>query len=233
MNTIVGSINDDLGNPLPYTHVINLQTNSGTTCDSSGIFKIKAGNGNILLFKNLAFIDTSVIITNTKNHLTIYLSKRKYPIPEVKIFEWGSTYEDFKQALLKMPMKENLADKLNLPKQDPHIVPYYLNSDVLSSVGFAFSSPVDFLYLSLNKKEISRRKVYELNKSKKQVDQFNAIYSYETITNITGLNDQELFKFMEYLNEHFQCDYHCSEIQIMNELYKHWNNYKENILKSE
>jgi hypothetical protein len=232
LKIFTGSIYDFQENPLPFSHVINLQTKSGTTTDSSGFFQIKAKFGDILLVKNLAFIDTSIIIGDPNNLTYIQLSQRKYSIPEVKIFEWGSTYGDFKQALLKMPMKENLAEKLHLPTQDPNIIPYYLNSELLSSAGFLFISPIDFLYQNLNKTEISRRKVYELIKNKEMIDNYNNIYSYENISSITGLKDQELFDFLAWLETRFECDYHCSEMQIITELLNRWKNYKENILPS-
>lgn len=227
---ISGSIHDSQGNPLPYTHVINLITKSGTTADSSGIFKIKAKHADVLYFNNLAFIDTSVVINKNQNYLEIKLSRRKYAIPEVKIFEWGSTYEDFKQALLKMPLKKTVAEKLKLPQQDPNLIPYYLDSDLISSARFLYNSPIDFLYLNLNKTEISRRKVYDLIKNKEQIEKFNKIYSHTNISGITGLKDKELLEFMVYLESRFECDYRCSEIQITKELFMHWNHYKKYML---
>jgi hypothetical protein len=229
IRSIMGSVNDANGNPLPLTHIINLNVKSGTITDSSGTFKINAKYGDILLIKNLAFIDTAVTILVNQRHIPIFLNQKKYSIPEVKIFEWGSTYEDFKQALLKMPVQESLGEKLNLPRQNPDITPFYLDSEYLSSIAFLVSSPLNYLYYNYNKTEISRRKVYELNKDKNLIDKFNKLYSYKNISYITGLKDQALLDFMIYLETRFDCDYHCSEMEIITELFLQWDNYKKDI----
>jgi hypothetical protein len=32
---------------------------------------------------------------------------------------------------------------------------------------------------------------------------------------------------MIYLNLHFACDFNCSEMQVANEIYSHWEKYRQ------
>jgi len=221
-----GRVLDKNSYSVPGTHVINMDTHKGDVTDSSGIFIIQSRVGDQLLFRNIAFRDT-IIRLSSATEINVLLSHKNYPIPELKVFEWGSTYKDFKKAFLEMPMERTLGEKLGLPQQSGDTDPFFLKEDVISSARYFFNSPVNFLYYNLSKTEKSRRKVYELRKNEFYIDRFNKIYCYEEISRITGLQNEELLRFMSFMEKEFQCDIFCNEYQIVAEIFRVWKKYRK------
>jgi hypothetical protein len=213
--------------PLFYTHIINIRNGRGTISDTSGIFIINAQKKDSILFRNLAYQDLVITAFELLTENTIHMKIRLYAIKEVKIFEWGSTYEDFRAKMMSLPVSENWGEKLGLPQQKGNPISDYKNADVISNPFFAITNPVDFLYFNLNKKQQSIRKVIEFQKNEDLIRRFESVYNKSRIAEITKLTGKDLDNFLIYLNIHFQCDFYCNEIQIVNEIYKHWKIYKD------
>ena len=113
-----------------------------------------------------------------------------------------------------------------LPVQDPDYIPFDKDEQLLKSSRFFFSSPVSYFYYNMSRKEKGARKAYQLEKDKELIERFEEVLGKENITYITGLEGEELEKFMLYLNEHMFCDYHCSEIKLLTEIHNIWKKYQ-------
>ncbi len=142
--------------------------------------------GDSLWIKNIAFSDTIVVINNPRLFYIIQMKKQTYPVKEVKIFEWGSTYEDFKQAFLALKPEKGLQEKLGLPIADPDAIPYDLDEEYIKSLGFAITSPISYFYQNFSKYEKSKRKLYRLEITKEKREVFRRIVSRENISELTG-----------------------------------------------
>jgi hypothetical protein len=217
--------------PLFYTYIINLRNGRGTKSDTSGIFTINAQKRDSLLFRNLAYQDLVIVAREILPDDTIHMKIRLYPIKEVRIFEWGSTYEDFRAKMMSLPASENWGEKLVLPRQKQNPISNYKNADVISNPLFAITNPVDFLYFNLSKKQQSIRKVIEIHKNEDLIRRFESVYNRSRISEITKLTGKDLDNFLMYLNIHFQCDFNCNEIEIENEIYKLLKTYMETRIK--
>jgi len=228
LQRIEGFLLDKSNNPLPYSHIINLSSGRGTTSSSEGKFDIGVLSSDSILFRNIAYKDLILLAGNIHKGDTIHLEIKLYSINEVKIFEWGSTYEDFKVKMMSMPVTETWGEKLGLPQQKGNPIPNYKNASTLSNPLFAITNPVDFLYFNLNKKQQSIRKVIEFNENEDLIRRFESVYNRAGISKMTGLANAELDTFLVFLNRNFQCDFHCTEVQIISEIYKKWDYYKLN-----
>ncbi len=213
--------------PLAWTHIINLSTGKGSISDSSGNFSLNVSGSDSILFRNLAYEELIIPSRQINSGDTVHLRIKYHPIEEVKIFEWGSTYADFKAKMKSMPVTENLGEKLGLPQQSGSAVPNYRNPEVLSNPLFAITNPVDFLYFNLSKKEQSIRKVMEFKQNEELIRKFESVYNRKSIAVLTGLDDEKLDLFLVYLNLNFTCDIYCTELQIATEIYRHWKVYGE------
>ncbi|MBN2697860.1 MAG: hypothetical protein JXR52_03485 [Bacteroidales bacterium] len=222
-----GIVYDELYHPLPYTHVIGLRSHHADVTDTLGIFSIPLMEGDSLWFRNIAFRDTIVAVSRKPESLAIQLRNRIYPLPEAKIFSWGSTYEDFKEAFVKLKVPEPIGEKLGLPRQDPDYVPFDMDEEKLKSAGFLIHSPLSYLYYKLSKKEKSARKVYKLNKNSERIERFWALVNSQKVSEMTGLTGKALDDFMAYLNSSLTCDFNCSEFEILSEIYRLHEAYKE------
>jgi hypothetical protein len=218
---------DDQFHPVPASHVINLETHQGEVTDSLGIFRLPVRPGDTLLFMNIAFHDTLVPVSRIMLQRNIILRRKYHPLQEAKIFEWGSTYEDFREAVVDMPNQQTFGESMGLPTQDPDHIPFDMDEEALKSPGFLITSPVSYFYYNFSRKARSARKVYWMEKNRELHERFDAIMASENIGSITGLSGRQLQNFLAYLNEHLVCNFNCSEIQLYSELYALWEVYQK------
>jgi hypothetical protein len=224
---LTGIICNESFQPVPATHVVNLNTHKGSVSDSLGIFRLPVHQVDTLLVRNIAYVDTLVPVASILAERHIRIRAATYPLPEVKIFEWGSTYNDFREAIIEMPNRQSLGESLGLPRQDPEHIPFDMDEAQLKSTGFLLHSPLSYLYYNFNRMERSRRKVYWINRDREKHELFEAIVSPENISQITGLSGEALLDFLAFLFQRMVCDFKCEEISIYSEIYDLWRVYQE------
>jgi len=224
---LTGIVYDESFHPLPASHVINMVSHQGDVTDSLGIFSLRVHATDTLLIRNIAFRDTLVSARYVTVHPQIRLHRRFYPLQEATIFEWGSTYEDFRDAMIQMPNQQTLGESIGLPRQDPDYVPFDMDPKAVKSPLLLITAPVSFFYYNFNKQAKSARKVYWLNKNQDKIKLFEQIISGENLSSITGLTGNELMEFQSFLNEKLKCDFNCTEFQIYSEIYALWDLYRK------
>jgi len=218
---------DDMYIPVPATHVININTHQGDVTDSLGIFRQAVHLSDTLLIRNIAFRDTLIPVAELQKILHIVIKRRLYQLEEARIFEWGATYEDFREAFIDMPVQQTLGASLGLPQQDPEKVPVEMDEKAVKSAGLLLTSPVSFFYYNFSKHAKSARKVYWLKKNHDKQDQFEAIIGPENISEITGLSGAKLDEFMRFLSRQMVCDLNCTELAIYSEIHKLWKIFQD------
>ncbi len=218
--------------PLPASHVVNLQTREGTITDSLGIFRLPVRMSDTLLVRNIAFHHMLIPVRAVARQHYVVMRDKYYDLQEVKVFEWGSSYAEFKDAVVHMESEESLGESLGLPQQDPGYVPREMKKEEVSSLGYLISSPVSFFYQNFSRHAKSERKAYWLLKDREKQEAFNKTVSRENIASITGLEGEDLERFIQYLNEQMTCDYNCSELQIFSEMHRLWDIYRSHRLST-
>lgn len=213
--------------PVLATHVINMNTYKGDVTDSLGIFTLPVQQGDTLLFRNIAFRDTLVPVIKIQERGHIRLRSMRYELQEARVFEWGATYDDFREAFINMPVQQTLGSSLGLPRQDPDKVPMEMNERAVKSLGLLLTQPISFFYYNFSSYAKSARKVYWLTRNQEKQDQFEALLSAENLSDISGLGGGELEAFQLFLSQRMQCDLNCSELEIYSEVYSLWELYQE------
>lgn len=224
---ISGIVYDELYIPVSVTHVININTNKGDVTDSLGIFRLLVHRSDTLLIRNISFRDTLIAVTEVQMNRHIRLNRRRYELEEARIFEWGATYDDFRAAFIGMPVQQTLGASLGLPRQDPEKVPVEMDEKAIKSAGLLLTNPISFFYYNFNKHAKSARKVYWLKKNQEKQDEFETIFTAETLSSITGLTGMELEDFQIFLSQRMVCDLHCSELEVYNEIHGLWSVYQD------
>jgi hypothetical protein len=222
-----GIIYDELFVPVAATHVINMNTHQGDVSDTLGIFHLPVRFSDTLLIRNIAFRDTLIIAASISRSGYIVLQRKLYPLKEAKIFVWGSSYEDFKEAFIEMPTPESQGASMGLPQQDPDYVPLEMDEKAVKSAGLLLSSPITFFYQNFNKKAKNARKVFWLEKNKEKHEVFDGIVNAESLSEISGLSGPKLLEFQSFLVERMVCDYRCSELDIYKEIHGLWAVFQE------
>lgn len=224
---LTGIIYDESFKPIVATHVINLNTHAGDVSDTLGIFSFPAFYGDTLLFRNIAYQEIRVPVMKILEDGYVILKRVLYPLQEAKVFPWGSSYEDFSEAMVNTPAPQTIGEALGLPRQDPDYIPFDMDAAKLKSVNFLINSPISYLYYNLSKKEKNRRTLFWSDKNRESLERFEAIVSPENLSHITGLTGNNLLDFMSYLFQRMVCDHKCTELKIYSEIYAHWGVYKE------
>ncbi len=225
--TLTSIVSDDFFVPVPATHVINLSSHKGDVTDSLGIFSLPVLFTDTLLIRNIAFRDTIIPVAELHANKQVRIKRRRYQLQEARIFEWGATYDDFREAFIEMPMQQTLGATMGLPQQDPDKVPMEMNEEVIKSAGLLLTSPISFFYYNFNKHAKSARKVYWLKKNQEKHDQFDGIVSAENLEDITGLSGEKLQHFQAFLFQRMVCDIKCTELAIYKEIHGLWTVYQE------
>jgi len=222
-----GIIYDVEYHPLPGTHVINMTSRQGDVSDSLGIFFIPVTVSDTILVRNIAYRDTLIPVSLVLESGYVLLQRRYYELPEARIFEWGSSYEDFKAALLEMPEQQSFGARMGLPVQDPDYVPLEMDERAVKSLGHLLSSPLNYIYQNYNKEAKSARKVFWMEKNKDRQEAFDALLSPENLSDITGLSGEALLSFQAFIRVRMICGMHCSELEVIQEIFALWESYQE------
>ena len=205
--SLTGFVIDEYFYPVPATHVINLRSYQGDVTDSLGIFRLPVHSSDTLLISNIAFQDTLLPVSKLSDHRHIIVKRKYYTLQEARIFKWGSTYGDFREAIIDMSGRQTMGESMGLPRQDPDYIPYDMNEDVIKSVGFLITSPISYFYHNFSQHARSARKVYWLNKNQEKRKVFEEILRSENISSITGLTGIDLQEFLAFLNERLICNF--------------------------
>ena len=213
--------------PVPASHVINMNTHQGDVTDSLGIFHLVVSITDTLLVRNIAFRDTLVPVYLVNDPKFIVLTSKRYILQEARIFEWGSTYSDFKEAIIEMPNQQTLGESMGLPRQDPDYVPLEMDEKAIKSAGFLLTSPISYFYQNFNKEAKSARKVYWLKKNQAKQEHFDELISGENLTEITSLTGYDLQEFLAFLTQRMVCTSKCTDLQIFEEVFALWKVYQE------
>jgi hypothetical protein len=150
-----------------------------------------------------------------------------YALLEARIFEWGSSYDDFKEAMVDMPVQQTLGASMGLPTQDPEYVPLEMDEKAVKSAGLLLTSPITFFYQNFNKKAKTARKVFWMEKNKEKHEAFERIINAESLAGITGLAGPELLQFQSFVLERMVCGIHCTELAIYEEIFGLWTVFQE------
>ncbi|MCK5065979.1 MAG: hypothetical protein KAR16_01010 [Bacteroidales bacterium] len=224
---LTGIIYDELFIPVPATHVININSHQGDVTDTLGIFRLPVHASDTLLILNIAFRDTLVAAESVSRKGYITLKKKLYPLLEARVFVWGSSYDDFKEAFIEMPNQQTMGESMGLPQQDPEKVPLEMDEKAIKSPALLITSPVSFFYYNFNKHAKSARKVYWLEKNREKHKIFDGIINGDNLSDITSLSGPKLVEFQAFLLERMVCDFNCTELAIYKEIHGLWNVFQE------
>jgi hypothetical protein len=180
---------------IPNCHILNKTQNMGTVSDEFGMFTITANTGDSLMFSAIGYGRTTIAVRDSmySNDRTIRLKPVTYLLSEVDI-GMLSTYDRFKRDMLKMDAEEafKMAPVSRFEVYAPPL-PNQCGINVPLSV-----SPVTFLY-NLWSKEGKQYSYYQsvINGTAEFIiigEKFNGLLVKE----LTGLEDDELIKFMSF-----------------------------------
>ncbi len=189
-------MNADTAVVIPNCHVINKTQNMGTVSDEYGAFTITANVNDSVQFSAIGYAKLTIAVRDSmySNTRIVKLTPVAYPLSEVDIGIL-STYEKFRRDMMakEAEQMQNIAPLIS--KYEIYIPPLP-NQGGINIPGLG--SPVTFLY-NLWSKEGKHQRYYlsVVNGTAEYIivgDKFNGLQVHR----LTGLENDELVKFMSY-----------------------------------
>ncbi len=215
-----GKIVDNENKPLVFVHVINKLRKHATITDSLGFFRIPVVYKDSIRISAIGFFTKNMCIKEKSNKdstiHTIELTKKTYDIATVNIYELR--WQIFKSEFMEEKVEEDKT-AIRISNWMAHLVP----SDELRMI-FQGSRGPGFSIGYKSKSEKSRRKVAELEKKYQLIaPKFND----KMVSEITGLEGNEIYKFIQFCNFDENFLIHATEYEIMEKILEYWNEYQK------
>ncbi|MFO8236056.1 MAG: carboxypeptidase-like regulatory domain-containing protein [Bacteroidales bacterium] len=225
--TIMGNLYDKKTlKPIEYAHIINTTNYFATISDTSGNFKIDAFPGDTLLITSIGYENEKFV--NDRKHQTfvfesIPMSDKTYSIEKVEITPWG-TYNDFKEKFFNLETV-NPRDEIHplfwdgIQEPPDTVIPHEPN----------IGNPISLIYSLLSKEGKSKRKLKELQIEKTIQKKIRSKYNQKIVSEITGLEGEEVIRFMEFCNFSDEYLLETSKYDILERVKEKYQHYKDSI----
>jgi hypothetical protein len=183
--------------PVPYAHIINLNSNRATISDTLGNFDIVLSPGDTLMITSIGYEQKHYQYPGQWKKVifrSIPLKRKTYSISKVEVTPWG-TYADFKNRFMNLD--------INSPKEKIHPLlwedlPQKPDKPKVSEPGI--NSPVSMIYNMFSEEAKERRKYRELLKKQRRAEKIRSKFNRDHVSSLTGLKGNKLDRFMEFCN---------------------------------
>lgn len=216
--------------PVDGANVYNFSTKKYTFTDSKGNFSIDVQlNDTIIvsksIFRQILFIVDRNNLQNKKIEIALYF--KAIILKEVIVYSITPDYKQFVKQVVTTPLPEiySYVEGTKLTEMDLMNIKYSQGPPNMLS-GTPAGSPITYLYEKYNKKYKNVQLAKELNELQDEVDKVPAKYNRELVSNITGLKDEELLKFMMYCRFSYYDIIKMSSEQIIMEIRKKYSEYE-------
>ncbi|HKM94339.1 MAG TPA: carboxypeptidase-like regulatory domain-containing protein [Prolixibacteraceae bacterium] len=192
----------ETGEPIPYAHVINANSHSGTTTNSNGFFSIRMTTEDTLVIRAVGYVDFQFYVDHfpPKEQYDIKMKPIRFLIDEVTVTE-----------------KLNMRDRLGLPDAKPLDIPVELRGSAFNEKPpwyAALLTPISFAQYHTSKEEKQKREAIKSIKNNNEWLQFSKYHNLETIHRLTGLSETKADNFMLYCNINNRLPYFASQMEI-------------------
>ena len=181
--------------PIVETSIYNYNTNSFAFSDDEGIFTILAQENDTLIFSKSGYDQLTIVLDRKEILLMVkeyFLFYKAVLLKEVQIRTLNPTYEGFKRDLVETKLPE-----VKITRRDG-IGAEYVNTEPNLLRNTPLEHPITFLYNMFSKKQKAKRLYYEMLEYEDEVDKLPLKYNRDLVSQITGLEDENLMEFMVF-----------------------------------
>jgi hypothetical protein len=221
---VVKSSEDNL--PIEGTHIVNTTSNKMAVSDENGRFHLIAEMGDTLIVSNVNF-NTKQFIVDNSNFLNISLNPSSIQLEEVRVSNLPETEADFRNRLVKMGVQEDDTFVISgMPPSKPMgNIPKNYDPNYTKSVKYALIKPISFITKKLSKSHKSKVKYYQTVANKRTTISNNKKYNPDIVSELTGLEGDELNDFIQYLDLDPAFVNRSSEYEIAARILKEFDYY--------
>jgi hypothetical protein len=216
---------DSLQTALRDCHIINKTQRLGTISDEFGNFTITANRKDSIEISALGYKSILMAAADSmfSNNRIIRLQPIAYPLREVDIGRF-STYDQFKRDLMAKEFERSSLkiDPINKYEISPRLLPGNGGINIPFSV-----SPVTYLYNLLSKEGKQLRYYQSLIDRTAEYIVIGEKFNGEIVGQLTGLQDDELIRFMSscYFTKAYLL--YVSQMEINREIMRKYRQYTD------
>ncbi len=211
--------------PVAYALVININKGNLTQTDTAGRFVISVTKNDTLKFSVLGYEPAYFTLSDKdvkgrKYKTDIYISKKVYPLPKVNIFEerWKAfVYEVAHTEVEKDKTQEELQSWFSKIIAQEDLQSVYMSSRGVGLINISGKTKYE--------KQLAKMKqLQNLEQIQKRAEEkFNP----QIVSAVTGLQGEELYRFMDFLN--FDRDFilKTSEYDLITIIKQIYDEYKK------
>lgn len=208
-------------------HILNLSNKSMAISNAEGEFFLQFNDGDTLVISNINFNSKQLIVRNS-NFLEIKLNPANIQLEEVIVNRMPLTQSEFKNRVIDMGMQghgEFVPFGLS-PSKPKSKVPLNYNAAVNNSWQYAISKPISFIVKKFSKSHKNQVKYYETIANQGSTISNEKKYNPQLVTELTGLKDDDLVAFMNFLDLDEAFIRRTSEYEIAALILKEFEAYK-------
>lgn len=201
--TFTGIVVDGLSfYPVKEANIYNFSTKKYCFSDQNGKFFIEVSLNDTLIVSKSIYRQMMIFVdqeTFTKGRTEIILYYKAIILKEVAIYAITPSYNQFINDVVhtQLPEVYSQVAGTRLTSQD-FMNNKYSKGDYNLLKGTPMGSPISYFYEKYNKKYKNIQLAKELNENQEEVDKVPSKYNRELVSNITGLEGDELMNFMMY-----------------------------------
>jgi hypothetical protein len=214
-----GRVIDADNTPVIFAHVTNIHRKYATITDSTGFFKMLVMDKDTIRITAIGFHSKYIGIEAKSIHDTVFhiikLEKRTYDLPTVNIYELR--WQVFKSEFMEEKVEEDKTAK-RISNWMASLVP----SDELRMIFQGARGPG----FSINYKSKSERSKQKVAKLEKKYAIIAPKFNDKMISNLTGLQGKEIYKFLQYCNLSEDFLIHSTEYEIIEKILAKWEEYQ-------
>ena len=223
--------------PLSSASVYNVNTQKFAFTDKNGRFEIDLSlNDTLIISKSIyrqlvAIIDQSLFY----GFEDFFLYYKVTMLKEVTIIGINPSYEGFKKDIvtLELPEYYKRAEDVQLSEWQRANAAYKDGGNILSLGGGVTMSPISYLYDKYSKKGKMNRLYNEMLSYEDEVERIHHKYNRDIVSELTGLQGDELLDFMMYCRFNYYDLVRWSDEQIREKIRTNYFNYQYDKIANE
>lgn len=215
--------------PIEGAHIINTTQAKMATSSASGVFILEAKSGDTVVISNINFNSKQFIIPD-REELIFWMNPAEIQLKEVIVNNIPKSQAEFKKNLIDMPMQDDgkFIPFGMIPAQPMGKVPKNYDPNYTNSLGYAINKPVSFIVKKLSKKHKAEKKYYEIVATQGSTILAHKKYNRELVSSLTGLEEQELTEFIDFLDLDNSFIRNASEYEIATRIINEFKSFQDN-----
>ncbi|MCQ2283840.1 MAG: carboxypeptidase-like regulatory domain-containing protein [Bacteroidales bacterium] len=188
--------------PLVGASIYNANTHKFAFSDDNGRFSISVSINDTLVISKSVYRQLVVTVNQNvfNNYDDFFLYYKATMLKEVRIIGLNPSYEGFKNEIVHMDLPDyyKRAEDVKLSDFEKANATYKPDGNLLSLGGKITTSPITYLYDKYSRKSKMNRLYNEMLSYQDDVNNIQDKYNREIVSELTGLQGDELVAFMMY-----------------------------------